>query len=56
VVVNLDDHSSFFSPTLIFSLRANLDFTLGVQLFSGAAATEHGVLSDVYYAQLQWFF
>lgn len=56
VVVNLADHSSFFSPTLTFSLRANLDFTLGVQLFSGAAGTEYGVLNDVYYAQLQWFY
>ena len=56
VVVNLADHSSFFSPTLTFSLRTNLDFTLGVQLFSGAAGSEYGVLNDVYYAQLQWFF
>ena len=56
MVVNLADHSSFFSPTLIFSLRANLDFTFGLQLFSGTAGTEYGVLDDVYYAQLQWFF
>jgi hypothetical protein len=56
VVVNVSDHSSFFSPTVSFSLRASLDFTLGVQIFSGSTGSEYGMLSDVYYAQAQWFF
>ena len=55
-VVNLADGSRFFSPTVSLSLRANLDFTLGVQIFSGSTGSEYGTLSDVYYAQAQWFF
>ena len=56
LVVNLTDHSRFFSPAFTYSVRANLDFTVGVQLFSGSAGSEYGTLSDVYYAQAQWFF
>ena len=56
VVMNLADDSRYFSPTLVFSLQANLDLTLGAQLFSGPAGSEYGMLSDVAYAQLQWFF
>jgi hypothetical protein len=43
-------------PASRFSLRANLDLTIGVQLFAGGAGTEYERLPDVYYAQVQWFF
>jgi hypothetical protein len=56
LVVNLLDRSRFFSPALILSLQTNLDLTLGVQLFGGAAGSEYARLEDVYYVQLQWFF
>jgi hypothetical protein len=41
---------------LILSLQANLDLSLGAQLFSGPAGSEYARLHDLYYAQLQWFF
>lgn len=56
LVVNLADRSRFFSPSLIFSLRTNLDLTLGVQLFGGSQGSEYARFPDVYYTQLQWFF
>ena len=56
VVVNLADRSTFFSPTLTFSLRANLDLTLGTQLFDGSSGSEYARFRDVHFAQLQWFF
>lgn len=56
LVLNLDDRSHYFSPRITVSLRANLDLTIGMQLFGGDAGTEHARLSDLYYAQVQWFF
>lgn len=56
LVVNLDDSSRFFSPSLILSLQANMDLTFGVQLFGGSPDSEYARLTDLYYAQFQWFF
>ena len=56
LVVNADDRSRFFSPSLVYSIRTNVDLTAGVQLFRGAEGSEYGRLNDVYYAQMQWFF
>jgi hypothetical protein len=56
LVVNLADRSRFYSPGLAFSLRANLDLTLGVQLFGGSQGSEYQRFNDLYYAQLQWFY
>lgn len=56
VVLNLADRSRFYSPGLTFSLRTNVDFTLGAQFFGGSTGTEYARLHDLYYAQLQWFF
>ena len=56
LVLNLDDRSRFYSPALVYSLRANIDVTAGAQLFGGSAGSEYARLSDVYFAQLQWFF
>ena len=55
-IINLDDGSVFFYPSLVYSLRTNLDLSLGVQLFGGSTGSEYGAFHDVYYAQLQWFF
>jgi hypothetical protein len=55
-VFNLDDGSRYFGPSLTFSVRANLDLTIGVQAFSGQTRTEYGRFHDLYYAQVQWFF
>lgn len=56
VVVNLADRSRFAAPSLVYSLQQNVDVTLGVQLFGGGTGTEYARLSDLVYAQLQWFF
>lgn len=56
LVVNLDDRSRYFSPGLVYSLRVNVDLTVGAQLFRGAQGSEYARLNDAYYAQIQWFF
>ena len=56
LVVNLADGSRYFSPSLTYSLKTNLDLTFGVQLFRGSAGSEYGRFNDAYYAQVQWFF
>lgn len=56
LVVNLGDHSRLYSPGFIYSLRTNVDLTLGAQFFHGGAGSEYAPYSDVYYGQLQWFF
>jgi hypothetical protein len=56
LVVNLADRSRFFSPAVIVSLQADLDLSLGVQLFGGSQGSEYARLRDLYYAQVQWFF
>lgn len=56
LVLNLADRSRFYSPGLTFSLRTNVDFTIGTQFFGGRAGTEYDRFRDLYYAQLQWFF
>ncbi len=55
-VANLQDGSRYFSPALTYSLRTNIDWTIGVQSFSGSATSEYGRFNNVYYMQLQWFF
>jgi hypothetical protein len=56
LVLNIADRSRFFSPALTFSLRANVDFTLGAQFFGGTPGAEYARFPDLYYVQLQWFF
>ncbi|WP_136415812.1 hypothetical protein [Herbaspirillum sp. ST 5-3] len=55
-VANLHDGSRYFAPGLTYSLRTNIDWTIGVQRFSGSASSEYGHFNNVYYSQLQWFF
>ena len=56
LVVNLADRSRYLSPSLTYSVRTNLDLTLGVQWFLGNVGSEYGRFDHVYYTQLQWFF
>lgn len=56
LVVNLDDRSRFFSPSLSYSVAPNVDLTLGAQWLQGRTASEFAQLHDTYYAQVQWFF
>lgn len=56
LVWNLDDRSRFYSPSVTYSLRADLDLSVGLQIFRGARASEFGAFADLVYAQLQWYF
>lgn len=56
LVVNLDDRSRFFSPTLSYSARADLDLTLGLQWVGGSSGSEFKVLRPLAFLQLQYFF
>lgn len=55
-VINLGDRSYYLSPRLVWSMRADLEATVGLQLFRGGATSEFGRLKDMAFAQLQWFF
>ena len=56
LVVNLADGSRYFSPGVTYSVKTNLDLTVGAQWFRGGAGDEYGRFRDAYYAQVQWFF
>jgi hypothetical protein len=56
IVLNLDDHSRFISPSLTFSIRTNLDGSLAVRWFSGPTRSEYAGVPDGVYLSLQWFF
>jgi hypothetical protein len=56
LVSNLGDSSWYFSPSLVYSIRTNVDLAGGVQFFRGAGDSEYGRFNDLYYVQAQWFF
>lgn len=56
LILNHDDASRFFAPSLVYSLTSNWDASAGVQLFGGDADSEYGRLHNVYYMYLQRFF
>lgn len=56
LVVNLSDRSRYFSPSFTYSVKTNLDLTLGAQWFRGSAGSEYGRFNGAYYAQVQWYF
>jgi len=56
LVANLGDRSFYFSPSLTWSIRPDIDATLGVQVFRGRAGTEYGAFKDGAFAQLVLFF
>lgn len=56
LILNHDDASRFFAPSLVLSITSNWDAAVGVQLFSGDVDSEYGRLHNVYYMYLQRFF
>lgn len=56
IVLNLDDRSRFVAPSITYSIRTNLDGSLGVRWFSGPAGSEYARPPDAVYVILQWFF
>lgn len=56
LVVNLDDRSRYFSPVLVYSVRENIDVSLGLQRFSGDQRSEYGRFNQVYYASANFYF
>jgi len=55
-VANLQDGSRYFAPGLTYSVRTNIDWTIGMQSFSGGMNDEYGRFNNVYFTQVQWFF
>lgn len=56
LVYNADDHSRGIDLRLVWSVRTNLDLTLGARSFSGVAGSEYRRLGDSIYVQAQWYF
>jgi hypothetical protein len=56
LIGSLADRRRYFSPSWVYSIKTNLDLTVGVQLFRDTHGREYGRLDDVYFTQLQWFF
>jgi len=55
-IYDVDDKSWFVTPSLGWNIRQNLDFSLGVQLFSGDNASEYGDKDNVYYTSIKVYF
>ncbi len=56
LILNRDDGSRFFAPSLAYSLATNWDWEVGIQFFGGGADSEYGQFHDVYHTHVQWFF
>ena len=56
VVLNLNDHSHYFLPNLSYSVRENLEWTVGMQQFGGASSSEYGRMPNFLFSHLKWFF
>jgi len=53
---NMDDGSNFVNPFLDYSLSENSSWVIGSHILSGKTGSEFGAFSNVYYAQIKWFF
>ena len=56
VVLNLSDRSRYLAPSAIYSLRTDLDLTIGLQYFGGAPGSELARPPSAVHASVQWFF
>lgn len=56
LVANLGDRSRGADIRLVWSVRPDVDLTLGLQRFDGRAGSEYGQLRSATFAQAQWFF
>jgi hypothetical protein len=52
-VTDLDDHSTFISPYLEYSLSDEMTLSIGALIYSGDAVDEYGLIACQYY--LRWF-
>jgi len=53
---DVDGKSTFIWPKLIWSVAQNLDATLSGQIYHGNEDSEFGPFSNLYHAELQYFF
>ncbi|TPW12571.1 MAG: hypothetical protein FD130_1741, partial [Halothiobacillaceae bacterium] len=56
LILNHDDASLLFAPSLVYSLTSDWDAIAGMQWFSGDTDSEYGRFHNVYYMYLQRFF
>jgi len=56
LVANLGDRSRYLSPSVSYSIKADLDWVLGAQLFHGRAGSEYAAFRNLLFTQVQWFF
>ncbi len=52
-IVNQDDHSTFVTPFLEYSLSDEMTLSAGALIYNGDAVDEYGLIADQYY--LRWF-
>ena len=52
-IINLNDHSTFATPFLEYSLSDEMTLSTGALIYSGNAEGEYGGIADQYY--LRWF-
>ncbi|MBI3550377.1 MAG: hypothetical protein HY078_15155 [Elusimicrobia bacterium] len=55
-LVNIDDGSHFFSPSLSWNAVKNLYLSAGLQRFGGSIVSEYGRLPNIAWAQGQFYF
>jgi len=55
-IYDFEGKSLFFNPEFTYNPIANLDLSLGAQLFTGGSNSEFGSYENTYYFQLQYFF
>jgi hypothetical protein len=55
-MINPLDASSFFGPSLIYSLAENWEVMVNGQLFFGKTGTEYGDYGKAIFARLKWAF
>lgn len=56
LVLNLADRSRYLAPSATYSLRSDLDMTIGLQYFGGAPGSELARPPNAVHASVQWFF
>ncbi len=55
-IINPNDKSLFWGPTVDFSLSNNLSFNIIGQIFTGNSKTEFGNFGEMLYIRLKWSF
>ena len=55
-LINLDEPAFLVQPQLEYSVEENLDVKLGVQVNNGDAQSEYGVMDNLFYLGVSWYF